>query len=231
MSFQQAAAWFKKHPPKGHLKSEGSSAGSGPGYQESGISYRGGTSPAWQSAELGVNVSSGDSGYSYVRLDGMVVWLDPQPLRDSSFGSRIHFSAVDGCPRHDRGTPDVRNSGSDLSTAMLPTEPPLRALLCVYGVRNARPFDLTAYRNLGARAAGRVASLIRRISLSHVDGGRSSCPAAFAYTGYGAFDYRDRSSVDLRVDLSGCPMMTNGTIQTAAASAVGLFTRVELRKH
>lgn len=231
MSFNDTVAWFKAHPPKGHLKSDGSGSGSGPGYQESGTEYAGASNPAWQSADLSLNVTSADTGRSYVRADAIVVWLDPQPIRDTSLGRRIHFSAADGCPKHDRGTPDVRNSGPGLDSAMLPAEQPVRALLCVYGVRGARPYDLTAESSLGAKAAGQVAALVRRVPLSHVDGGISGCPAAFAYTGYAAFDYRDGSSIDLRVDLSGCAMMTNGTILTAAGKAVRLFTQVELRQH
>lgn len=231
MSFSAAAAWFKAHPPKGNLESTGSSSGGGPGYQESGIAYRGRTSPAWQSAELGINVSSGDNGYSYVRADAIVVWLDPVPSRDTSSGPRIHFSAVDGCPRQDRGTPDVRNTGADLNAAMLPSEPPLRALVCTYDARHTAPFQLTAHRLLNATAAAKAAETIRNVPLSHADGASVSCPAAFAATGYIAVDYRDRAGVDVRIDLSGCPTMTNGMIQTAAGQAVGLFTRIEGPHH
>jgi hypothetical protein len=219
MSLGQAQSWFDNHPPRGKLTKEGgSSGGGGADFETAGYSYWAGQTRAWRSAELEVSLLT-EAGRTYVRVDGVVVWLDPTPLRDDSSGPRIHFTVADGCPTNDRGPLGVSNDGADLDRRLLPDSTPLRALACLYGGFNRPAFALAQQRVLDRSTAGAVARRLGALPLSHVVGGQSSCPAGDGSAGYVAFEYADGRTVDLTGGLSGCASVSNGHIRTIGSLA------------
>jgi hypothetical protein len=219
MSFDDAVSWLSAYRPDGHLRQSGTSGGGGPGYQQSGVDFSGASSPAWQSADLGLIVETDTANTTYLRVDAVVVWLDPVPVRDTSTGPRIHFTVGDGCPANDQHQPDVTNTVDGLDRVMLPGATPIRALLCRFGDGG----KLAALRALGAPAAQSAAATIRKVPLSHTDGGSYGCPASVGTEGYAAFDYPGGQTVDIRVDLSGCAAISNGEITAMAGNAGALF--------
>lgn len=217
MTFGATMDWFTAHPPRGHLSKEGTSSGGGPGFQSAGLGYWAGKSKAWQSSELEVSLLSGPGTHTYVRVDGVVVWLDPTPVRDPTSGRRIHFAVAQGCPAGDRGVPGVTNQGSDLDRQLLPAGVPQRALVCLYGGFNRDPFQLTQHRLLDASAAAAGARELRALPLSHVVGGVHSCPGATGMAAYIAFDYAGGRSIDVAGGTGGCSSVRNGHILVEGA--------------
>ncbi|HVV75460.1 MAG TPA: hypothetical protein VHC43_05440 [Mycobacteriales bacterium] len=226
MSYDEAVRWFMNHRPKGHLTSDGSGAGSGPGFRTSGIEYRGRRNPAFQSSELSINVGTESAGRSYMRADAEVVWLDPRPIRDTEPGPRIHFTVANGCPDSDKGLPDVSNRRPGLGAALLPDQNPERALLCRYAGGNGPAFHLISHRLLDARAATQAMLRVRALPLSHVDGGVQGCPADDGSAGYIAFEYTRGFNVDLKVGIFGCTSVTNGVILAEAGNVPRLFSKL-----
>jgi hypothetical protein len=222
MSFRDAQSWLRAFKPAGHLKKTGTSGGGGPGYQDSGVDFSGAASSAWQSADLGLIIQSDSAEGTYLRVDGMVVWLDPVPLRDTATGPRIHFTVAGGCAATDDNRPDVTNTATGLDREMLPAQAPTSALLCSYNGAQ----KLAGHRALDGAQARSVATRIRKVPLSHVDGASYGCPADFGTEGYAAFDYADGQTVDLRVNLSGCEYLSDGEITAMAATASKLFPHV-----
>jgi hypothetical protein len=226
MSFGSASAWFLAHAPAGHLQRTGTSGGGGPGYQTSGVDYSDASAAAWQSAELEIGVTGETADASYVRADAVVVWLDPLPVRDIPTGRRIHFSVLAGCPSNDSGLPDVANSTSGLSAALLPDAAPTQALLCRYGGLNNHSTQLIGHRELDATAAQEYAVNVQRVPLAHPVGtapGIGRCPMDDGSTGYVAFGYSDGTSVDLKITLNGCTTVDNGAIVASAGSVTYIF--------
>jgi hypothetical protein len=222
MSFTDAEAWLKAFEPGGHLHKTGTSGGGGPGYEQSGIDFRGASNPAWQSADLGLIIETDSARQTYLRVDAVVVWLDPVPLSDTAKGPRIHFTVATGCPSTDIKQPDVTNTVAGLDRRLLPAQPPSGGLLCSYSSTG----KLTGHRALEGAQARTVAEQIGKISLSHVDGASYSCPAAFGTDGYAAFDYKGGQTVDIRVDLSGCAFISNGEIMAMNGTTSGLFAHL-----
>jgi hypothetical protein len=221
MSFSDAEVWLKAFKPTGHLKKTGTSGGGGPGYQDSGIDFSGVTSRAWQSADLGLIIQSDSANETYLRVDAVVVWLDPVPLRDTATGPRVDFTVTEGCPATDTNRPDVTNTAAGLDREMLPAQAPVRALLCSYSSAE----KLAGHRTLDGGQARSIAARIRQIPLSHVDGASYGCPADFGTEGYAAFEYADSQGVDIKVGLSGCEYISNGEITTMAGNAGNLFSQ------
>ena len=224
MSFADLTAWVRAHPPQGNPAATGSASGSGPQGRTAGFGYAGGTSSAWASAQLELGLApAAERGHSYLRADAVVVWLDPQPLRDTSPGPRLHFTVADGCPAKDNGTPQVSNPGAHLDREILPDERPARAIACEYGGLNAHRFTLIRQTTLDAEQAWNAATLLRSLRLAHTDGGVRSCPMDDLSMGYLALGYADGTTVDVRVDLGGCAYASNGQIRVEAGRARGLF--------
>ena len=180
MTYNQAVAWLRAQRPRGLI------APSGPSWLTTapatpvvtGYSYDDrSSSPAWQSAELNIEVASAARGTSVLRTDAVVTWLDPVPIRDNSVGQRVHVTVAAGCPATDRSIAGVTNSGADLGKRLLPSAAPTAGLECRFYGNNGRSFGLHSHTSLTAAAASQVAGTMLRLPLSHPDGGDTvSCP-------------------------------------------------------
>jgi hypothetical protein len=211
MSFTAARAWITAHRPRG--LSAGSQAASFPAVHGlAGYGYQGPAGPAWGSAELDVGVAAAPDGQSVMRADGLVIWLDPGPARDSFAGPRLRVLVAGQCPASDRGVVGVTNPGAGLGQSLLPAGRPRAGLECYYLGLNGRPFGLRGQVRLDAAQAGRVAAAMGRIPLSHQVGGVVSCPMDDESAELIALSYAGRPDVDLWVDTSGCGGVSNGHI-------------------
>lgn len=211
-------AWIHAHGPRG-LVTEGSMNGGGAGTQTGGYSYTEpgadpGTSPA---LEMGV-ASAGDHA-SVIRADGMVIWLDPRPVRDAASGRRMRVTVERGCPATDARAVGVTNVGRDLDRQLLPSADPVAGLICRYDGLNGHPaLRLHDQQRLDAAAARRLARAMGQIRLSHPDGGATSCPADDESVTVLALSYTNRSDVDVWFARTGCPRIANGHISADARS-------------
>jgi hypothetical protein len=215
MPFSQALAWLRAHRPRG-LSQDGSSQSWVRGQQTTaGYSYRGDSSPAWQSAELEVAVAGAGGNTSVLRADAVVVWLDPVPIPDNGPGRRIHLSVTASCPAADNSIAGVTNQGADLRQRLLPSGAPTAGLECRYYGLNGRPFRLRSQTRLTAAAAGEVARTMQRLPLGHTVGGIVNCPMDDGSAEIIALSYAGRPAVDLWVKLNGCQYVANGFIETS----------------
>lgn len=224
--------WLQQHAPAG-LTKEGSSSGGGNGVVAvQGLSYWAGRTAAYQSAELEIGVAEDGKGESVVRVDGVVVWLDPKPLPDSGAVDRIHFGVRDGCPATDGqhyGLDGVNNSGNDLRTRLLPAASPSAALLCHYGpaLNTKQPFALTRHVLMNAHDAAGLAAAANNLPLSHTNGGVSSgCGGYDPGTALIALSYPGRQDVDLSMGLGSCAGVGNGFIRTSSGELAVLVLRL-----
>jgi hypothetical protein len=215
MPFAAALAWLRAHPPAG-LPPDGSTTSSGPsGPTAGGYGYAGPKGPAWESAELDVGIAPSGANASGMRIDGVVVWLDPRPVPAPTAGPRLRQSVGVRCPGSDRGIVGVRNTGRDLRHRLLPLAKPTAGLVCRYDGGNGRPWSLRGRTSLSTAAAGELAAVVARLPLSHPDGGVLSCPAADGTAALVAFQYPGRPDVDLWAYLNGCATVSNGYILAA----------------
>lgn len=213
----RAFAWLRSHPPRG-LTLQGSTLAQKP-LGVDGLSYWAGRSAAYDSVELALSVTPRGSG-SIVRVDGLVAWLDPMPLRDPNSATRVRFTTQDPCPPQS-STPflvGVRNSGDDLRARLLPNQPPSAAQVCRYagGRFDPHPFGPSDGVALDATRARSLASVTQSIRLGHADGPRFGCGGGDNGSALIAFAYPDRDDVDLWLTLSGCPRVGNGFISADA---------------
>lgn len=139
-------AWLRAHPPARLARDGSATAGDRSGVNARGYRYRGPAGPAWASAELKVSVAPGGAG-SVVRVDGLVVWLDPTPRPDRATGPRLHVAVAAGCPADHRGAVGVRNANAP-KTRLLPTGTPDGGLICQDNGGNDASFALLAARRL-----------------------------------------------------------------------------------
>jgi hypothetical protein len=156
-------------------------------------------------------------------LEAQVVWLDPRPWPDNASGPRAHVAVAAGCPATDAKLVGVNNPGVALKTRLLPPGKPTAALVCSYNGYNgplpespqlSLAMRLAHQVRLGAPAAGRLASAVGALALSHVDGGVTSCPAGLGTAAILAFSYRTGPDVDIWVAATGCPYFANGYIRS-----------------
>jgi hypothetical protein len=221
----QAATWLRAHPPSGlPLTLTGSGTDTG-GIPAAEYGYGGPRSPAWDSAELEVEVVAAPGGTSVLRADSEVIWLDPVPLRDTSTGPRIRLTVAGGCPGSDArfvGVPrhrvyeyGVANHGADLGRRLLPAATPTAGRQCRYYGLNGPAFRLHSATRLDAAQARRLAAAMTALPLSHADGGVTNCPMDDETAEVVALSYPDRADVDLWVKLNGCTFVSNGYIRTA----------------
>jgi hypothetical protein len=229
MPFEETLAWLDAHTPHGLSRSASSNA-SGTGRSViSGRAYSGPSTDAWQSAELQLGVAADGRSMSLVRADGMVVWLDPRPRKDSTPDRRIRITLREGCPASEPAIVGVTNPGhSDLDAKLLPADEPTAALVCEYtGLNGQRALGLRRYQRLDANAAQRIARVARSLSLSHTIGGVRSCPRDDGSVAVIALSFAGRPDVGLWLNLTGCAFVRNGHILTAAGDlaqvTVGTF--------
>lgn len=224
MSYSATLAWLQTHPPR-DLTQTGSGGGiEGPDGSASGYDYSEMPSPTWQSAELEVAATADGDG-SAIRADALVVWLDPKPVRDTADGTRVRVSVDGSCPSSDRGVVGVRNYGQRLTDRLLPDAQPWRGLVCWYDGGNGDVFGLVSTKRLDARQAASLADALRRLPLSHTDGGMQSCPMDDGAAAIVALAYPGVDDVDVWVTLNGCAFVSNGRIVTAAGTIPELIKR------
>jgi hypothetical protein len=214
MTFAATIAWLRAHPPRG-LASDGSASSgnviTGRTYMI-GNAYRGPASPAWQSADLDISTAPAGAAASTIRVDAVIVWLDPRPVRSGPGAHPIRVTISAGCPATDRGVTGVTNPGARLTRRLLPREQPTAGLRCRYDGMNGHPWHLVAATRLAAAAARRVARSMARIPLSHTDGGVVNCPMDDGSAEVLALAYPGRPDVDLWIKLNGCGGIWNGYI-------------------
>ena len=200
-SLASIKAWLYAHPPAGLQLTTwmGAAADSGGPW-----GYNDHASTEWQSAQLGVGAASLGPSTTAICLEAQVVWLDPRPWTDAKLVG-------------------VNNPGVALKTRLLPPGKPTAALVCSYNGYNgplpespqlSLAMRLAHQVRLGAPAAGRLASAVGALALSHVDGGVTSCPAGLGTAAILAFSYRTGPDVDIWVAATGCPYFANGYIRS-----------------
>jgi hypothetical protein len=207
MPFTAAEEWLAAHGPAGLRRD----AEEGP-YPASGFSYAGPGSPAWDSAELDIEVAPASDGAIVMRADALVVWLDPVPVRDTARGKRLRVLADAACPATDAGVAGVVNPGRDLAHELVPAGRPRAGLECWYYGMNGLPWQLRRQQHLTAVQAQRVAAPMTRLQLSHPLGAALNCPVDDGWAELIALSYPGRPDVDLWVRLNGCGGVSNGYI-------------------
>lgn len=211
--FDQTLQWIRTHPPSGNA-APGSTTGSGPGYRLAGYGYSFAVASkdGLASADLQVGVLSDGAHSSVLRVDAVVVWLDPIPPRDPGGRGRIRVPQS-ACPASDRGYQDVSNPAfASLDTQLLPDGQPSQGRICAYEGRNGHSFGLRENRFLGPDDARGLALAIRQVPLSHTDGGVSSCPSDNGSAVIVVLTYPRLGDIDLFGGLSGCTSISNGHI-------------------
>lgn len=212
--FAAVQAWLSAHPPQG-LPSDGSArAGNAFTGQTTmaGTSYRGPASRAWQSADLEISTAPVGSDTSMIRVDAVIVWLDPRPVPSGPGARPVRVTVAGGCPPTDQGVTGVANPGAGLTGRLLPPGQPTAGLRCRYDGLNGHPWHLVAARRLTALAAGQAARSMARMPLSHPDGAVVNCPMDDGSAEVLALAYPGRADVDLWIKLNGCGGVSNGYI-------------------
>jgi hypothetical protein len=191
-----------------------------------GLGYSEPDRPGLQDLAVAIGVASLPAGGTEIRADGMAVWLDPKPLRDTRTGKRLRVTVAGGCPGNDIGAVDVRRADGadhDLGTRLLPAASPTLALICDYSGSYDDPArHLVRIRRLDATAAGRLARSVGRLPLGHPVDEVMHCPYSDGMATVIAISYRGRPDVDLWQDRNGCAFITNGAIVARIASETTL---------
>ncbi|MGH3471671.1 MAG: hypothetical protein ACRDPG_06465 [Nocardioidaceae bacterium] len=213
----RALRWLERHAPTG-LRLDGSSTGSA----DDGLEYAA-TVPRWSSAtDLDVAVASRGDGSSEIRTDGLVTWLDPRPLHVSvPRQAQLRLTVARGCPKTDNGYSGVRNPGSEPTRHLLPRPTPDAVLICRYQSDLGSAGLLARQFSAGSKPASRLAAVVRKISLSHLDGAAMNCPADFGTAVVLAFAYTGRGDVDLWYSPTGCSRLANGHVVAGSLDGSG----------
>jgi hypothetical protein len=212
LPFAAVQAWLSAHPPRG-LPSDGSaSSGNAITGQTAmtGTGYRGPASRAWQSADLEDGTAPAGSDASTIRIDAVLVWLDPRPVPGRPGAHPVRVTVAGGCPPTDRGVTGVANPGARLTRRLLKPGPPTAGLRCRYDGLNGHPWHLVAAMRLTAPAARQAARSMARMPLSHPDGEVVNCPMDDGSAEVLALAYPGRPDVDLWIRLNGCGGVSNG---------------------
>ncbi len=175
-----------------------------------GYSYAGSGRAAWGSAQLDVAVAPDGKDFSVLRADGLAVWLDPVPIKDSAPGKRLQVRLAAGCPASDAGVAGVRDPGPALTRSLLPPGQPDAALRCLYFGLNGRPFRLREQQRLDAARARALAVSILAKPVSHPIRAQYMCPMDDGSAELVVFAYPGRPNVDIWVHLNGCGGVLNG---------------------
>jgi hypothetical protein len=209
MSMPALARWIEAHGPA-HLLRDGSSGSSVRGRTVArGFSFTEvHKNRAWESAGLIVSIAPLGPRVSAVRTDGIVVWLDPRPLRDTARGRRVHLRVSDPCPLSITHVVGVRNPDlAVLHHALLPPGRPSAGVVCSY--RGAR--ETSARQTLDAAAAAHFATAVRRLRLAHADGEVQHCAMLAETPVIVALSY-GTGDIDLWLPAGGCARVGNGWI-------------------
>jgi len=231
MGIDATMAWIRAHPPRG-LKPAGSSSGAGPTYQLLGVAYSEPDRLGMEDLELAIGVATLAGGGSAIRADGMAIWLDPRPLRDTSTGRRVRVTIAGGCPARDTGDVGVRlvagEERPDLDARLLPAVTPTAAVVCDYSGLNGHPANhLLRTHRLDASSARTLTKAVAGLALGHAVGEVFHCPFADGTASVLVFSYANRPDVDLWVERNGCPFVSNGRIISRPGSLGAALTRAE----
>ncbi len=211
--FGTVSRWLRAHPPHG-MPLDGTANGNG--NTMAGASYRGPANPAWQSADLEISVAPAGPDASMIRVDAVILWLDPRPVRSGPGAHPARVTVAGRCPSADQAVTGVTNPGAGLSQRLLPSGRPTAGLRCRYnGAGGRRPWHLAATTRLTAAQARQAARSVARIPLSHPDGEITSCPMDIGSAEVLVLAYPGRADVDLWITLSGCRTVSNGYISAA----------------
>jgi hypothetical protein len=219
LPFAAVQAWLSAHPPRG-LPSDGSATARNTITGQAtmtGTSYRGPASPAWQSADLKISAAPAGPGASVIRVDAVIVWLDPRPVPSGPGAHPVRVTVAGGCPPADQGVTGVANPGAALTRQLLPPGQPTAGLRCRYDGRNGHPWRLVHTQRLPAPAARQVASAMARLPLSHPDGEVVNCPTDDGSAEVLALAYPGHPDVDLWIKPNGCRGVSNGYIAAGGA--------------
>jgi hypothetical protein len=221
MPVTRANGWVIAHPPKG-LEKTGSSKSSSHGVA-AGVGYEFAddrTGADWIDATLDISIAPDGATASYWRVDALALWRTSTPERAPTGGTRLVVTVADGCPARDGGAQNVSPGGPWSARSLLPKGTPTSALICAY----TRPgsFALRHRVRVGPADAAHLAELARAIDLSHTVGTASTCPADVGTATVLAFGYPGGTGAALWQADSGCPFLSNGTIEVGLDSADGL---------
>jgi hypothetical protein len=176
------------------------------------VSYRGPASKAWKSADLEIGTAADGTGASVIRVDAVIVWLDPVPKRSGPGAHPARVTLAGGCPVTDQGVTGVSNPGAGLTGSLLPSGVPVGGLRCRYDGANGHPWHLVSETRLAASAARQEAATMSALPLAHVVGGTVSCPMEDGSAEIVVLAYAGRPDIDLWVTLGGCGGVSNGYI-------------------
>ena len=205
-------SWFTKHPPGGLVQSRSGSTAIHGTTTSSGYAYDAPSSTAWTGASVEIGVAPIGPNTSVLRADGMAMWIDPVPFRDTRPGLRVRVAVASGCPAGDRGVVGVTNTLRSLERSLVPPGSPTAGLVCEYDGLNGQPFALKRTTALDRTAAGALSVKARRLPLGHVDGAVTNCPMDDASITLVALLYPGGANVDLWIETTGCTTVSNGFI-------------------
>ena len=220
MSMAQAATWVPSHPPAGLLLSGRYPATAGAAARPViGYGFTESDSIAWTNAGLDITIAAIDAHHSLWRVEGTASWLNPRPLLDDQPGARLRVTVAGPCPSSDRDIVGVSNVATDLEDKLLPSAPPVAALICRYAGAHGAAYHLAEHHLVAPAAARRLADLAGRVQLAYDSGGLiQSCAAGDDTRAIIAFAYPGRADVDLWLDLAFCPTVSNGRIRAWTAA-------------
>lgn len=131
---------------------------------------------------------------------------------------QVHVDVSAGCPTSLSDWEDVRNTGTGLSSQLVPPNP-VAGLICRYKGNHGGPSVLplsgrTLYRQvvLGTQTSRRLATSIAAVSLARPTG-MAACPDDLGSASLLAFAYPGRQDVDLWYADSGCGTLDNGEVE------------------
>jgi hypothetical protein len=208
-----ARKWLAAHPPRG-LPADGGDLGSqSAGVTIYGTTYRAPASRAWASAELEISVAPDGPDATAIRVDALIVWLDPRPVPSGPGAHPIRVTVAGGCPPTDQGVTGVTNPGPRLTQQLLPSGPPTAGLRCKNAGGNGHlTWHLVTATRLAGPAARQAAAAMTRLRVSHADPVVTRClPPADGSAEVLVLAYPGRPDVDL-FQLDGCGGVSNGYI-------------------
>jgi hypothetical protein len=201
MSLSDTAAWFQAHPPSGVTMS-GTMSGSDNGVRSQGFTYFAKRGVEEGQSQLEIGIVAARAGHASIRADGIVVWLDPTPIKDNFRGARVRLTVAQGCPQTlPADVEDVTNDRhqADLKSRLVPNEKPAGSLECDYFQSFGAQAVLSTQKRLDATEATAVALSLFERDPSHPDGEISSCGAGIGEQQLEVlvFSYSDRADVDI----------------------------------
>lgn len=203
-----ALAWIERHPPAGLGYS-----GSTPGGPAMGRSWSAPDTVAYRQAQLEVGVAPDGRSSSYVRADGLDIWVSTAPALDHNRGPRVRVTIAGGCP-----TPadvhklvegiDVANADPALKGRMLPPGNPVTGLLCGQSLDSTQ----SGSARLSVAQADRLASVVNHLQLGSEGAATAVCPNDTGVAYIIVLAYAGHPDADLLYHAGGCQTLDNGFV-------------------